>query len=241
MVYDPNIAPTNIEEWNELVIYYYNLSQQKYGEEITKLSNLALNEYSKIQNNTKSFDQFLGEILSSIERPKTIEQIEQEYNYLRPLENEELPEINPVPLYETIYKIGERYWSIKERKFIPEPIEKNNVIQLAGKPTIDNLRAALILYGKSDPLIQLGPEIMTIDELFTSLRNKRDEYFSEYDKKIAQLDRLIRENPDNIEYQTKRKAWDNYANELVALTDEGREGAPWDGGGPLTPWPEKPA
>lgn len=78
----------------------------------------------------------------------------------------------------------------------------------------------------------------TTEELFVQLRSFREVKLREYDTKISQLNRLIREHPDYAAYQLERAAWDEYATALCNLTLQ--EGAPWDGGGPLTPWPAKP-
>lgn len=73
------------------------------------------------------------------------------------------------------------------------------------------------------------------EERFESLRSLRDLKLSVYDKKINQYGRLQRLGED-VEDQIT--LWDEYAQALCKLPDQ--PGAPWDGGGPLTPWPEMP-
>lgn len=90
-------------------------------------------------------------------------------------------------------------------------------------------------------LEQEEPEISepTTEELFTWLRSFRAVKLREYDEKISQLDRQIRLNPDYAAYPIERAEWDAYAVALCNLPAQ--EGAPWDGGGSETPWPQKPA
>lgn len=138
-----------------------------------------------------------------------------------------------VAVHDAIWKVGDQYWNVAEAKYVPEPVDKSRVIELGGPATEANLRASIRLYGE-----KLGPEIMDTEELFVALRAKRNERLDEYDRKISQLDRLIRENPDYGAYPIQRAAWDEYATALCNLPAQ--EGAPWDGGGPLTPWPAQP-
>lgn len=79
----------------------------------------------------------------------------------------------------------------------------------------------------------------TTEELFAQLRSYREVKLREYDEKISQLDRQIRLNPDYAAYPIERAEWDAYAVALCNLPAQ--EGAPWDGGGSETPWPQKPA
>lgn len=88
--------------------------------------------------------------------------------------------------------------------------------------------------------IQPEPEpepVLTTEELFAQLRSIREVKLAEYDVQVAQLLRDARLGKD---VSAKLAAWDNYATELVKLTDPDREGSPWDGGGPETPWPVMP-
>lgn len=79
----------------------------------------------------------------------------------------------------------------------------------------------------------------TTEQLFAQLRSFREVKLREYDEKISQLDRQIRLNPDYAAYPIERAEWDAYAVALCNLPAQ--EGAPWDGGGAETPWPQKPA
>lgn len=90
-------------------------------------------------------------------------------------------------------------------------------------------------------LKQEEPEIPepTSEQLFAQLRSIREVKLREYDEKISQLDRQIRLNPDYAAYPIERAEWDAYAVALCNLPAQ--EGAPWDGGGDETPWPQKPA
>ena len=72
-------------------------------------------------------------------------------------------------------------------------------------------------------------------ERFEMLRAARDAKLKEYDAACAQLAREARLGLDVAE---RRAAWDEYAQALCALPQQ--EGAPWDGGGELTPWPAEP-
>ena len=73
-------------------------------------------------------------------------------------------------------------------------------------------------------------------ERFELLRAARDAKLAEHDIQVAQLQRQARAGSDVAD---DLAAWDAYA---VALCDlPAQEGAPWDGGGVLTPWPEMPA
>ncbi|MBD5585210.1 MAG: hypothetical protein HDQ88_09010 [Clostridia bacterium] len=75
----------------------------------------------------------------------------------------------------------------------------------------------------------------TEEERFQMLRSARDAKLTEYDTKIAQLTRRAREGED---MESELDAWDAYATALCNLPEQ--KGAPWDGGGELTPWPTKP-
>lgn len=75
----------------------------------------------------------------------------------------------------------------------------------------------------------------TVEERFRMLREARDAKLAAHDVKIAQLQREARMGVDVVAYLA---AWDAYAQALCALPEA--VGAPWDGGGELTPWPVKP-
>ena len=73
-------------------------------------------------------------------------------------------------------------------------------------------------------------------ERFDMLRAARDAKLAEHDVQVVQLQRQARAGADVAD---DLAAWDAYA---VALCDlPAQEGAPWDGGGEATPWPERPA
>lgn len=135
-----------------------------------------------------------------------------------------------------VYEINDgRIWDVEKAAFVDEMPESAEILSLSnadGDIDVDYLRETLLFYG-----YDLG-ELASPQELFASLRDERDNRLDEYDKKIAQLDRLIRLNPDDESYIAQRHEWDEYAVALCDLPDE--EGAPWDGGGKLTPWPQKP-
>lgn len=76
----------------------------------------------------------------------------------------------------------------------------------------------------------------TVEERFRMLRSARDAKLSAYDVKVAQLTRMVREGED---MEATLTAWDAYATALCELPEQA--GAPWDGGGELTPWPTEPS
>lgn len=76
----------------------------------------------------------------------------------------------------------------------------------------------------------------TIEERFQMLRSARDAKLSAYDVKVAQFTRKAREGED---MEATLAAWDAYATALCELPEQA--GAPWDGGGELTPWPAEPS
>lgn len=69
----------------------------------------------------------------------------------------------------------------------------------------------------------------TVEERFRMLRNARD-------AKVAACDYFIL--PDYPADSTLKAAVEAYRQELRDLPSQ--EGAPWDGGGELTPWPTDP-
>lgn len=75
----------------------------------------------------------------------------------------------------------------------------------------------------------------TVEERFSMLRAARDAKLAAHDVKIAQLQREARMGVDVSSYLA---AWDAYAQALCTLPEQA--GAPWDGGGELTPWPVHP-
>lgn len=186
-------------------------------------------------------EEHVSNAVGMVEQPQTREAVAQMYSCYKPQEQAE-PEPEPaasVALYDATWKLGDTYWNIAEAKYVDaDTVDQSKVIALAGAPTAENLRANIKLYSRYDNRIKLGPEIMDTEELFTRLRERRAERLVEYDNKISQLDRQIRENPDYAEYTLKRASWDEYATALCNLPSQ--DGAPWDGGGVKTPWPAKP-
>lgn len=75
----------------------------------------------------------------------------------------------------------------------------------------------------------------TIPERLEMLRLARKMRLTEYDEAISQLERQARLGFD---VSQQIATWDAYAQALCALPDQ--PGAPWDGGGELTPWPVMP-
>lgn len=184
------------------------------------------------------------------EQAPTLKGIEEEFSIGKPQSDEEKaaeqtvaePQTEVAP-YDAIWTDGTQYWDVAEACYVnPNSragIDQSRVVMLGGSiPFEQNIRENIKYYAQRDPRIQLGPEIMDTEELFVRLREKRSERLAEYDQKIAQLDRLIRENPDYATYSIQRAEWDTYATALCNLPTQ--PGAPWDGGGPETPWPAKP-
>lgn len=84
------------------------------------------------------------------------------------------------------------------------------------------------------------PQPPAAEELFAALRAAREPRLAEYDKAMAQLQRKLRLATDAgaTSVGLDIAAWDAYAQALCDLPEQ--DGAPWDGGGEETPWPEKP-
>lgn len=80
----------------------------------------------------------------------------------------------------------------------------------------------------------------TIEERKQMLRDGVAARLVEYDKAKNQLERQISlaSEADKPVLETKLAEWHQYAEQLCGMTD--LEGAPWDGGGELTPWPTMP-
>ncbi|WP_303193318.1 tail fiber assembly protein, partial [uncultured Desulfovibrio sp.] len=76
----------------------------------------------------------------------------------------------------------------------------------------------------------IPPPPPTEDELFTQLRVARDAKLTATDKY------LLPDYPISADALSAVKAYRQTLRDLP-----GQEGAPWDGGGELTPWPELPA
>lgn len=238
MTYNPEVnSPSNMEELEICVEHFFELEQTKYASEIENARQDAITNYSELpETDRPPLDDYIAMATSLIDRPRTKDDLRQQYSIF--IDQESSPDTKFIDFYNCDIKLGDRYWNVALAKFISSPIDHNKVIILSGQPTIQNLRESIKVYGEQDQRIQLGPEIMSTDELFVILRKERDKRLVKYDEKIMQLDRLIRENPDDLVLVAKRQEWDNYANELCNLPN--LEDAPWDGGLELTPWPCKP-
>lgn len=74
-----------------------------------------------------------------------------------------------------------------------------------------------------------------------NIRAERNHLLREYDPVTIELQRMKRcaETAEETEKIDGLLAeWDAYAIQLCGLPEQ--DGFPWDGGGPLTPWPQKP-
>lgn len=199
----------------------------------------------------KEKQEFVQQAESVVPPPKSRKDIEQLYGFYKSaIEQTAQLTAEPEPAsalapYDFIWTDGTQYWDVANACYLNPngraPIDHSRVVMLGANGVSSfeqNIRENIKLYSQTDPRIKLGPEVMDTEELFTRLREERSNRLAEYDQKIAQLDRLIRENPDYAEYTIKRMAWDAYATALCNLPSQA--GAPWDGGGPETPWPDKP-
>lgn len=103
--------------------------------------------------------------------------------------------------------------------------EEDRVIDLGGDPTDANLKETLAFYGLPVPAF-----LQDVSELFASLRAERD-------RRIAATDYLVCvDYPlDSGSGREEVLAYRAALRDLPALA-----GAPWDGGGPETPWPALP-
>lgn len=186
----------------------------------------------------KQHEEQLQMAVSVVQLPETEAQVRRLYAFLRPQDVSDIQSDAGAGsgIYEKIWHVGSSYWNIAEAKFVAEPEDKSNVVELGGPPTVQNLKENVLYYASLDPRIKLGSELMDTGEKLASLRLERDKRLAEHDNKIAQLTRAAREGED---VATQLAAWDAYAIALCELPDQ--PGSPWDGGGPETPWPKKPA
>lgn len=162
-----------------------------------------------------------------IEPPQTLEQIQVMLASLKPLK--ELP---PEPALaqdysRAIYQLADgRLFDVAAGAFAlgRDAVEPGRIIELGGPATDANLRETLEFYKLPVPAL-----LMSEGELFANLRAERD-------RRVAATDYLL--TPDYPLAEDKRVAISAYRQALRDLP--AREGAPWDGGGELTPWPDKP-
>lgn len=172
-----------------------------------------------------------------IPQPDSEEVLRRKFSFLQEPEEpimDNMMNFSAPNLSEAIYKVGKKYWSVPERKFVSAPTDKTKVIELGGPQTDENLKESLILYK-----LPLGPELLTKEELLENLRTERDKRLEEHDSEVAKLNRQLRKNPGDATLTAKLAVWDAYAVELCDLP--GKTGSPWDGGESKTPWPKKPA
>ena len=83
---------------------------------------------------------------------------------------------------------------------------------------------------KYGSIVFIPPPPPTEEDLFTQLRAVRDAKLGDTDKY------LLADYPSSADSLAAVKAYRQTLRDLP-----GQEGAPWDGGGELTPWPELPA
>lgn len=141
------------------------------------------------------------------------------------MEPEPSPEMIPAmppDLSQAIYKVGERYYSVPDEAWVDgAAVDAAKVIELGGPDTDENLRETLEFYH-----LPVGACLLSTEDLFAMLRAERD-------RRIAATDYIM--CPD---YPATEEARSSCAAYRQALRDMPQsEGAPWDGGGPMTPWP----
>lgn len=83
---------------------------------------------------------------------------------------------------------------------------------------------------KYGSIVFIPPPPPTEEDLFTQLRAVRDAKLGDTDKY------LLADYPSSADSLAAIRAYRQTLRDLP-----GQEGAPWDGGGELTPWPELPA
>ena len=79
-------------------------------------------------------------------------------------------------------------------------------------------------------------EYNSMDARYARLRAKRDQRLAAHDNMVSLLTRKQRLG---IDVSEQLQALDAYAEQLCNLPAQ--DGAPWDGGGEATPWPDMPA
>lgn len=111
----------------------------------------------------------LAQALSMVRQPPSEEQVRMMYDFLKEPENPAEDTAPFVPnFHELVYKVSDLYWSVPEHKFIPEPDDKTNVVELADTAA---LRRTLNFYrNTSQPWIVIGDELLNPQELYA--RNK---------------------------------------------------------------------
>lgn len=258
MSYNPNIAPKNMDEWNQLINYKVAEEQERYNNEIKQAKKIAKAQWDKTleqriqaikENNPnanidseleKEKEQFINDFISVIEIPQTKEQIEQTLSFLKPMEMS-VPDIPQYNIKDKIINLNNNYWSIAEGRFIDsDNIPAGKLIFIGGEQTFEALQEFVNAEHLGDPSIPKCTDKAITDKKFDLLREARKTRFALYDAKINQLNREVRQNPAReAVYMDEMQLWDNYARLLSNITE--LPNAPWDGGGEETPWPEIPS
>lgn len=123
----------------------------------------------------------------------------------------------------------------KERnKITLETYLKEAASMVSPAPSREDVEKTYAVYYPQETIFPPENE-QTQEGLFAQLRSFREVKLQEYDAKISQLERRARFGED---VASEIAAWDAYALALCNLPDQ--EGAPWDGGFSLTPWPIAP-
>ena len=235
------------DNYKTLHAHYEKIADTETKSSKEKVAYLRSVEAEIKETLNKQLEVALKQAVTSITPPMSREHIEAYYEMYKPQDNNDIPDNTPViPKYsleESIWKLGDKFhWDIARARLLNKTeialVDPARIIELAGNPTIENLRENIKLYSAKNPSIKLGPEIMTEEELLASLINERTIRLAEYDTKIMELNRCIRLYPNESKYLDKRNEWDEYAVKVVTIDDQ--EGSPWDGGGEKTPWPIKP-
>lgn len=255
-MYDFNTAPKNLEEYEQLIAHKVAEAQEKHTSQVTEITAQATAQWNKelpakkaelLKSMTKTEaniqlakdkEQFIKIALSAISPAETEEQIRQTYSFF--LAGFETPnDIPDNPITNPIIKLDNRYYDVMEGQFVNvSSVDSSNIIILGCEPTLENLKEYIEYEHNNNSFIPLLSEEIITEEKFKMLRKARIPLLEEYDAKVMQLNRLIRENPSDDSYVTMRTAWDNYATALANITE--LPNAPFDGGGPETPWPAKP-
>ena len=125
------------------------------------------------------------------------------------------------------YKLDDgRIWSVENAAFtaeVPDGAIVGPCPDEQGKSSLEGLVGCLKFYGY--PMGALLPE----EDAFAALRAERD-------ARLAACDWTVL--PDAPVTEEEQAAWKAYRQALRDLPQQ--EGAPWDGGGELTPWPVAP-
>ena len=168
--------------------------------------------------------EFISNAASAIAQPQTRQEIERTYDCYYP--HQEEPELSTQSATSdagtAIYQLADgRLYDVASGEILKASGADPGRVIVLPIGTEADLRETLQCYGLPVPAFLCGAE-----ELFDRLRAERD-------ARIAATDYLL--TPDYPITQEKREAVSAYRTALRDLP--AREGAPWDGGGPATPWP----